>query len=85
MSLSLEQIEAEVLQLPLEQQGQLLSRLLAALDPGDGEDPSAIEAAWDAEIAHRLAELEAGRAVPVPYEEVRLRLQEALDRHTASR
>lgn len=50
-----------------------MGRLLDILDQGVDDDA---DAAWEAEIARRLDDLEAGRAEIVPWAEVRRRLLE---------
>ncbi len=50
-----------------------MGRLLDSLDQGVDDDA---DAAWEAEIARRLDDLEAGRAEIVPWAEVRRRLLE---------
>lgn len=45
----------------------------------EGEPDPGVEAAWAAEIARRLAELDAGTVKTVPWEEVRQRLLDRLN------
>jgi len=45
----------------------------------DGEPDRDVEAAWAAEIAKRVAELDAGTAKTIPWEEVRQRLLDRLN------
>lgn len=44
----------------------------------EDEDPAAVEAAWNDEIARRIAELDSGKAKTVPWEEVRQRISAKL-------
>lgn len=61
--------------LPPEDRARLAEELLASLE----ESPSAeVDAAWDAEIRKRLADIEAGTAVLVPAEEVFARVRQSL-------
>lgn len=46
----------------------LAALLIESLDPGVEAD---VEAAWSAEIARRVAELDAGSVETIPWEEVR--------------
>ena len=59
----------EALKLPPEARGALANRLLESLHGADA-DPDA-EAAWDAEIARRLQELDSGTVETVPWSEAR--------------
>lgn len=56
MSLPVEILEAEVLQLPPADHVHLVERLIASLDT----DP-AVEEAWAAEVEQRLIEIESGK------------------------
>lgn len=47
----------------------LARRLLVSLD-GPEEDPEEVRAAWVAEIRRRVAEIESGKVVGVPIEEM---------------
>ena len=61
--------------LPPEDRARLAEELLASLE----ETPSAeVDAAWDAEIQRRIAEVEAGTAKLVPAEEVFARVRQSL-------
>ena len=73
MSIPLEILEAEVLNLPPTERSRLLDKLLASLDP----DPE-WEEAWAREADHREAEIEAGRSRWIPGEEVVARLRAQL-------
>jgi putative addiction module component (TIGR02574 family) len=73
MSIPLEVLEVEVLNLPPAERSRLLDRLLASLDP-DLE----WEEAWAQEIDRREAEIAAGRATWLSGEEVVARLRAKL-------
>ena len=61
--------------LPPEDRARLAEELLASLE----ETPSAeVDAAWDAEIKARIAEVEAGTAKLMPAEEVFARVRQSL-------
>lgn len=47
---------------------------LALLDSIGAEDPVAVQSAWRAEIRRRIADLDAGRSIPVPWEDARRRI-----------
>ena len=73
MSIPVEVLELEVLNLPPAERSRLLDRLLASLDPDpDWED------AWAKEIDRREAEIAAGRAAWVPGEEAVARIRSQL-------
>jgi len=70
----------EALALPLEERAELASSLIDSLDLSTGED---VEVAWQEEIARRIAEVRAGRATMVPWEEVRKKARAILHVRTA--
>ena len=65
MASSLHAVEAAALELSPEERAQLAQRLLSSLV----RDPE-IEAAWDAEIRRRVADLESGVVTSIPADEV---------------
>ena len=73
MSIPVEVLEVEVLNLSPAERSRLLDRLLLSLDP----DPE-WEEAWAQEADRREAEITAGRAAWLPGEEVVARLQTKL-------
>ena len=73
MSIPLEVLEAEVLNLPPTERSHLLDKLLDSLDP----DPE-WEEAWAREADRKEAAIEAGRANWIPGEEVVARLRAQL-------
>lgn len=70
MGLPLKQVEAEALELPIQQRAQLVKRLIESLDAEAQEDPAVVEQAWEDEIRRRVAEMEAGTAEFFPAEQV---------------
>lgn len=70
MGLPLKQLEAEALELPLSERAQLARRLIISLDEDAGEEPDAVERAWEEEIRRRLEEVDAGTAELVTADEV---------------
>jgi putative addiction module component (TIGR02574 family) len=70
MSLPLERLEAEALELSVEDRARLAQRLLESLDDLPEEDLDEIERAWNEEIERRIADLEAGKAELIPAEQV---------------
>ena len=73
MSLTLEALEREVLQLSPADRARLLDRVVASLDADSARD-----AAWDAVAASRDADIGAGGATEVPVDEVLARLRAEL-------
>lgn len=63
-SMTIEQLERQLLQLPAGERARTAKRLIESLDdPIDEVDEAAIEAAWMVEIERRIGELERGEAV----------------------
>lgn len=81
MPMPLQDIEAEALQLPLEERGRLAGRLLQSLEPEPQDTPENIAKAWDEEIARRIEEMDAGRTESIPYEQVRAELRALIAAH----
>jgi putative addiction module component (TIGR02574 family) len=73
MSIPVEVLETEVLNLPADERSRLLGRLLASLDP----DPEWSEA-WAKEVDRREAAIAAGTAAWVPGDEAVARLRASL-------
>lgn len=72
MSLAkLENLLAQALALAASERAELAARLIDSLDQSVDDDAPA---AWDAEIARRLSELDSGSVKPVPWPELRRRL-----------
>jgi putative addiction module component (TIGR02574 family) len=69
MPMTVEQIEAEVLQLPEQARAELLGRLMRSLADTSALDPDVAEA-WVQETIRRDAEMESGAVTGVPAEEV---------------
>lgn len=67
-----EKILAEALTLGTRERADVAAKLLASLD---GEPEAEVEAAWAAEIAQRIDEIEAGRVELVPWEDVENRIE----------
>jgi len=73
MPATLDAISHDALVLPPDQRVMLAYRLLVSVEP-DPETGS--DAAWEAEIANRIARFDAGKSQSVPAEEVFARLRE---------
>jgi putative addiction module component (TIGR02574 family) len=61
MSMNLEALEAQAMQLSAAERARLVERLIASLD----SDP-AVEEAWAAEVERRIAEVENGSVALLP-------------------
>ena len=65
------------LALSVEERAELAGSLLESLE-GAPDDPAAVEAAWNEEIARRIENLDSGKAKTVRWEEVRQRISSKL-------
>ncbi len=68
MTANIEEISREIVELPKHQQLALL-KLLLDLDRSHADQGT--EGAWDEEIRARVKAVDEGRAVGIPYEQVR--------------
>ncbi len=73
MSLTIEQIKSEAMNLTPEERADLADWLWVSANPR-----SEVEAAWDAEIARRISEIDAGTATLIPAEDVMAAIEEKL-------
>jgi putative addiction module component (TIGR02574 family) len=64
------------LELSVQERAELAGSLLDSLD--EGEDPAVVAAAWNEEIARRIADLDSGKSHTVPWEEVRKKISSKL-------
>lgn len=69
MSMTVEQIEAEVLKLPEHAQVELLDRLMRSLTDTAAMEPD-VEEAWTQEAIRRDEEMQSGSVVGIPAEKV---------------
>lgn len=67
MSPELSDLLKRALALPVDERAALANTLLDSLETSN----QSVEEAWDKEVARRMADLKAGRAVTVPWEELR--------------
>ena len=81
MPMPLHDIEAQALQLPLEERARLADRLMRSLEPEPQDTPENIAKAWEVEIARRIEEMDAGRTESIPYEQVRAELRALIGAH----
>jgi len=70
MSPEVSDLLKRALALPVEERSALANTLLDSLEESD----RSVQAAWDEEVARRMQDLQAGKAVTVPWEELRQEL-----------
>ncbi len=70
MATVLKELEEQALRLSPKERGELIHRLIVSLEGDAEESPEAIAQAWDEEIARRVADMDAGKTVWIPAEEV---------------
>jgi putative addiction module component (TIGR02574 family) len=63
---------------PEEERAELVGSLLESLD-GPPEDPEAVEAAWNEEIARRIEDLDSGKVKTVSLDTFRRKLSSAAE------
>ena len=80
MNASLDSVEAAALELTAEERVELVERLIDTVVP-----PPPLHPAWEAEIARRVAELDAGLVESVPAEEVFTRMRAMIEAHDAKK
>ena len=78
MSTSVEIVEAEAMKLTPIERADLADKLWLSVHSQDE-----VDTAWEAEIARRIEELEAGRTESIPYEQVRAELRALIEAHDA--
>jgi len=70
MRSAVEEVVQRALELDEEERAEVASRVLASLEERD----AAAEAAWDAELERRVAEMESGAVAGVAWEDLREKL-----------
>lgn len=70
MSPEVSDLLKRALSLPVDERAALANTLLDSLEPAD----DSVQEAWDKEVARRINDLESGRAVTVPWQELRQKL-----------
>ena len=73
-----QEVLREALALPVDERANVAAELLASLDEGSDEDPTAVEAAWAAEIETRARRVTSGESSDIPWEDVRARAEAEL-------
>ena len=80
MAIVLEELENQALQPSPPERSKLIHRLIVSLNGEPTESPEAIAKAWDEEIARRVADMEAGKTIWIPAEEVFARLDAIIEK-----
>ncbi|MDP1645739.1 MAG: addiction module protein [Thiobacillus sp.] len=80
MAAILKELENQALQLSPQDRGKLIHRLIVSLEGPAEDTPEAIAQAWDEEIARRVADMDAGKTVWIPAEEVFARLDAIIEK-----
>lgn len=80
MTVIFEELEKQALQLSPKERGELIHRLIVSLEAEPEDSPEAIAQAWDEEIARRVADMDAGKTVWIPAEEVFARLDAIIEK-----
>ncbi len=75
MSQEANKLLKKALSLPVTERAELAGSLIESLD--SSKDKS-VRAAWDAEIARRMEEIDSGKVKPIPIEQARRRLASAI-------
>ena len=75
MSPDVSELLKQALSLPVDERAALANTLLDSL----GQVDHSVQEAWDEEVARRMQDLDAGRAVTVPWEELRQQLLATLN------
>lgn len=78
MITSLETVEAAAMQLSAEERAELIERLIDTVLPAPPLHP-----AWEAEIARRVAEMDAGLVEGIPAEKVFAKMRALIEAHDA--
>ncbi len=73
MSVTLEALKSQLGALPNRDRAELARFLIDSLEPGADDDA---EAAWETELARRVADIRAGRVVGKPADQVFAELRE---------
>jgi putative addiction module component (TIGR02574 family) len=77
MSPEVSELLKRALELTIDERAALANTLLDSLEETD----ESVQAAWDEEVARRMQDLQAGKAVTVPWEELHQELLAMLNEH----
>lgn len=74
MSPEISDLLKRALALPIDERAALANTLLDSLEIKNESAAESVEAAWDREVARRIEDLKTGKAVTVPWEQLRQEL-----------
>jgi putative addiction module component (TIGR02574 family) len=77
MSLTLDQLAEEAMQLPASSRALLAEKMVESLDAGERDE---VERAWAAEAVRRRDEVRSGSVQPIPGEQVLAEVRNAVGR-----
>lgn len=75
MAVTLEELEAQALKLPIRERSELVHRLIVSIDGEPEGTPEEIAKSWEEEIARRVADMDADRTKWNSLEEVMTELR----------
>lgn len=75
MNTETRELLAQALRLPVTARAALAASLISSLETEPPED--GVEAAWEAEVARRAAEIDGGQATTIPWSEVQRMMMDA--------
>lgn len=81
MAAVLQELETQAMGLPPVERAELVHRLIVSLDGESDASPDEIAKAWDEEIAHRVADIDAGRVQLIPAEKVFADIEAIIAQH----
>ena len=84
MSATLEDLKARALQLTPPDREELIRVLIASIDGEPEGTPEEIARAWDEEIERRIADLDSGKTVTIPAEQVLAEMRAKIAPHGKS-
>ena len=76
MNATLDSVEAAALQLSADERRELIERLLETVLPAEPLHPG-----WEAEIARRVTEVDAGLVERIPFEQVLAKTRATIEAH----
>lgn len=79
MNANARRLLGEVLELPSADRAELFERLGARLEAEQGDEPSGVSEAWRAEIARRIARIDAGDTQLVAIEDLERELWDRME------
>lgn len=81
MPTPLEELKARALELSPSDRDELVRTLIASIDGEPEGTPDEITRAWEEEISRRIADLDSGKTVAIPFEEVMAEIRAMIANH----